>query len=75
MNRPIIPKSTWKYVGPNPGRGEPHVVLTVNRDEVITSSGTHGWIGAPDVFRVDFAARDYSTDGKTWKPCRKEVSE
>jgi len=62
MTQEIKPGSCWTYIGPGPGRGFKHVVLSTRPGEVITwsepskdpSVGGYTWLGQPYDFRKQF---------------------
>jgi hypothetical protein len=51
----ILLSSIWKYIGPNPGKGELHKVLIKPvPTQVITTSFTYSWIGTEEDFHKQF---------------------
>lgn len=45
------------YIGPGEGRGEVHVIVFNESDEVITIASGHGWMGTREEFRKQFKLR------------------
>ena len=47
--------SFWEYIGPRPGCGERHKVISVNPDEVISTSLKCSFLGSPNDFIKNFS--------------------
>lgn len=62
--------TAFRYIGSGSGRGEVHVVIYRRGDEIITTSGTHSWLGSASRFRKDF---EQVALGTTWTDAPQET--
>ncbi|MEY2512012.1 MAG: hypothetical protein QOE26_2775 [Verrucomicrobiota bacterium] len=48
------PCPRWRYKGSGFGQGLIHLIGLLEPHEVVTCSGTHGWLGTPEDFVKQF---------------------